>query len=39
MGQHHFTRSVDIYGQSTFNVRKAPTNRSNVFYRINSRWP
>ena len=35
----NFTRSVDIYGQSTFNVKKAPTNWPKIFYRTVSRWP
>lgn len=35
----NFTRSVDIYGQSTFSVKKASTNLPKMFYRIDSRWP
>jgi hypothetical protein len=34
-----FTAVSNIYGQFTFTIQQAPTNRPKLFYRINPLWP
>ena len=35
----NFTQTVNVYSQNTFNLRKATNALSNVFYRVDPRWP
>ena len=35
----NFTQTVNVYSQNTFNLRKAANALSNVFYRVDPRWP
>ena len=35
----NFTQTMNIYSQNTFNLRKATNALSNVFYRVDPRWP